>query len=860
MAAARQFGGLSWVICSLLVLFGWCGWLAAAPYSGGDGTSNKPYLLSTPADLAALANTQADWGKCFTLTVDLDMQSTALAKPIGSKPAPFTGVFDGARHAIKGLVVNNTTGSSDPLGLFGVLGSPGLVERLRFIAPSVRSNGTAGIGVLAGLTIKGATVQQCSVEQATISASSSDLAGGLIGDNGGTVRECCAAGTINALGLAGGLLGRSTGVVENCAATASITTTKVGTGTAGGGLAGASIGCAFAFCLATSPNVTSQRPAGLVGYADANTVFNKCVCNKVAPKAVENWAADAPGFAWCEDPNNLKASTYFTTLGWDLKTVWVMDASGVLRLRWMNTGPTAAIRELSGTILADPATKLAKVALDGTASGDPDGGSLRYKWQCLTADGGPTSILIDSVANPSVTLPVGEYKIQLTVSNGLVDSTPVSMTITVALAAVNGQPTAFIKGPTDVVRADPATGLARITLDGSQSSDPDKDSLKYNWQCLTSDGVPTGITIDAVVTPSLSLRPGVYRIELRVNDGQADSAPSSFTVTVAAPNTAPTAVARGPSGPVRPDATTGLAKIALDGSQSTDPEKDALTYTWRCLTAAGSPLGIAVDPVCNPTLSLRAGQYRIELTVSDGTTASTPSAVSVTVNTQPTAEAGGPVQVSDDGTGKCEVKLDGSKSFDPEAGKGQTLVYSWTCSTANPGTASGPTPSLVFPVGVHTVTLTVNDGVESSGDTTQVTVSPGVPAMKVAASPSTIGLAGTVPDVKFYLLLPTGKGVADVDTQAPIYLDSSGATISLTRDEAYSHKTRTVVAGTDRQKLLGLVGTAVGSRSVKVRVRLKTGETAFASLSLNITAGSGPSQSQVNADRAYYYLDTKTWK
>ncbi len=104
MIGARQFRGATSFIFRVLILWGGCGVLTAGPYSGGDGTSNTPYLLSTPADLLALVDTSADWDKWFMLTADLDLQSTSVPKPIGVKPLPFTGVFDGARHSLKGLV------------------------------------------------------------------------------------------------------------------------------------------------------------------------------------------------------------------------------------------------------------------------------------------------------------------------------------------------------------------------------------------------------------------------------------------------------------------------------------------------------------------------------------------------------------------------------------------------------------------------------------------------------------------------------------------------------------------------------------------------------------------------------------
>ncbi|MCL5279353.1 MAG: hypothetical protein M1376_05565, partial [Planctomycetes bacterium] len=638
MIWTRQLRGFSWMVLALVIPCSWCDPLAAAPYSGGDGTAQTPYLLSTAEDVATLAATQADWDKWFILTGDIDLKSTPLAKPIGSRPAPFTGVFDGGRHSIRGLTVNDTTVLNAPFGLFGVVGLPGVIERLRLIAPSIQAIGSGSTGALVGEVAKGATIQQCSVEGGSVSTPASNTVGGLVGDNGGTIRECFSTTSVTALGLAGALLGRNTGLAENCSAAAAVTTLKVGTGTAAAGLSGADVGGTIRFCLALSPSLTGARAGGLVGYASPTTTIINSICNKVAARAVENWPADVPGSAWTEDQSNLTSSAFFTAQGWDLRGVWFMDAGGSLRLRWVSSGLTAVVKGPSDTVQPDPGTGLARITLDGTESNDPDGNKLQYNWKCLTSGGEPTGIAIEPVANPTVNLPAGTYRIELTVNNGQADSAPATLTFTVGSATSKGLPTALIQGPTGVVRPDPATGLAQITLDGSSSTDPDKKSLQYDWKCLTASGGATGITIPPMASPTLSLRSGSYRIELTVSNGAVNSAPAALAVSV---NAAPTAAIKAPNGSVAPDAATGLARIVLDGSGSSDPDKDALQYRWQCLTSSGGATGVAIDPVANPVVNLRAGTYRIELTVNDGAGDSAPSAVTLTVggrvNTPPTA-------------------------------------------------------------------------------------------------------------------------------------------------------------------------------------------------------------------------------
>jgi len=121
-------------------------------------------------------------------------------------------------------------------------------------------------------------------------------------------------------------------------------------------------------------------------------------------------------------------------IGWDFvgevvngtEDIWaVLFADDYPRLRWENNLPVAdagddreAYAWLDG---------FAEVTLDGSGSKDFDSYDLSYHWSwqidsfIYQADG----------VNPTITLPVGEHTIELTVNDGIDDSQPDSIVITV---------------------------------------------------------------------------------------------------------------------------------------------------------------------------------------------------------------------------------------------------------------------------------------------------------------------------------------------------------------------------------------------------------------------------------------------
>lgn len=172
-----------------------------------------------------------------------------------------------------------------------------------------------------------------------------------------------------------------------------------------------------------------------------------------------------------------------------------------------------------------------------------------------------------------------------------------------------------------------------VTLDGSNSWDQDGDSLTYSWT-LTS--IPTGST--ATLTNSATVSPffavdvaGAYVISLTVNDGTIDSAPDEVTISTI--NVAPIADAGDNQSVVVGD------MVFLDGNGSSDPDGDALTYSWS-FTSVPSGSSAAFDDNTSITPDFipdTSGTYEVSLIVNDGTVDSVPDTMSVSAVTQQTA-------------------------------------------------------------------------------------------------------------------------------------------------------------------------------------------------------------------------------
>jgi hypothetical protein len=208
----------------------------------------------------------------------------------------------------------------------------------------------------------------------------------------------------------------------------------------------------------------------------------------------------------------------------------------------------------------------------------------------------------------------------------------------------------------------------RIKLDGSGSQDPDDPSrtkkLEYLWRTLNGGQLTDTI---AVVTYFITDSSGKYVVALTVSDDSSKSQPALSTITIKKVLNVPTAAIR-----VSPaDSTLTGVPITLDGSLSTDPNNDPLTFKWQSLDG-----GSIADSTARITtfVAAKAGVYVISLSVSDGVNTSVRALATVTVKELENHPPFVIVKADTIVDKNSWAKLDASASRDPE---GESIRFAW---------------------------------------------------------------------------------------------------------------------------------------------------------------------------------------
>ncbi len=179
-------------------------------FSGGSGTPDDPYEISTCQNLQNMEN---DMSAHYELINNVNCSGFSYSS-VGQGTYRFEGVLNGQGYAVENLEINE--GESSYVGLIGYLDNTGELKNIGLI--NVDITGDYHVGSLVGFN-QGSVTSSFS----TGSVTGGDNAGGLVGFNQGSVSSSFSTGSVSGDGDVGGFIGYHAGSVSSSYSTGSVT-------------------------------------------------------------------------------------------------------------------------------------------------------------------------------------------------------------------------------------------------------------------------------------------------------------------------------------------------------------------------------------------------------------------------------------------------------------------------------------------------------------------------------------------------------------------------------------------------------------------------------------------------------------
>jgi hypothetical protein len=493
-----------------------------ALFAGGSGTPEDPYQIST---CEHLQNINTDLSAHYVLVDDVDCSATQeWNEGAGFVPLiVFSGTIDGNGYKITDLFINRP--ASD-IALFGRVEPSGEISDIAL--ENVDISGNSNTGALVG-TNKGSIADSyatgsvrgrrpsgglvgfnhlgsVSNSYAAVSVSSyaMDLyIGGLVGQNYyGSISESYATGSVSGYGDIGGLVGGNHGgSVSDSYATGSVSGKAVC-----GGLVGENSG-PISNSYSTGPvSCTGWLIGGLVGYSWGT------VSGGYWDTETSGQSSSAGG----EGKTTAEMKQQATFVDWDFMYIWnIQETITYPYLRWENTPPAA---EAGGPYSADEGSS---IAFDASASTDPNGDDLQYRWD-FDSDG-----IWDTEysSDPTATYTWNDDH-EGTATVEVFDGAE-SATDTASVTVNNVAPSMLsIEAPVDPVQIGTPVDVT------GHFSDPGDDShtATINWGDDTE--TPGDVENGEVAGSNIYESPGVYVITITVTDDDEGSGSMEYRYVV----------------------------------------------------------------------------------------------------------------------------------------------------------------------------------------------------------------------------------------------------------------------------------------------------------------------------------------
>ncbi len=385
------------------------------------------------------------------------------------------------------------------------------------------------------------------------------------------------------------------------------------------------------------------------------------------------------------------------------------EAEVVINARKLLVSPTA-----SATYTPQRGDAPLTVSFDGSGSSDPDGTIQSYEW--IFTDG---EILTGETAQ-RVFDRAGQYRFSLKVTDddGLTHQT---QEFVINVSEPN-RPPVMVGDQTFEVKENKVMDIAL-----SGATDPDGNLLTYEIVNAPSSGTLTDCLggtndLNCVYTPESDFT-GTVIFSYKANDGRRDSETVSMvTLNVISYNKRPIANAGSDE-----NALSGTM-VTLDGSLSSDPESQPLTYSW---TLSDKPLlsraQLANPNSVNPNFIVdKNGTYTVRLIVNDGKLNSPPDEVEITVtretNTPPVLDSITTPQNIPIGT-ELRFTISGSDADTQDEIRFLSPNLPANASL-NGGTGEFRFKPVLSQVGPHTVTFQVTDGKDITSQGVMLIVQP----------------------------------------------------------------------------------------------------------------------------------------
>jgi len=258
-------------------------------------------------------------------------------------------------------------------------------------------------------------------------------------------------------------------------------------------------------------------------------------------------------------------------------------------------------------------------------------------------------------------------------------------------------------GPDQQVNTDEMVYLNGTTTENVTSI------IQVTWDFGDNTTAVNGTSPDLLNATHVYTTAGVYNATLTVKfNSELNKTETASAIITVTENQSPIANA-GLDQTVEQTGPEG-ANVTLDGSGSSDPDNDTLSYFWNW--TGGSASGV------NPTVMLPPGMTNITLTVDNGEFNATDTVIITVVDSEPPyVNAGEDMTVEAVAPDGAEVMLEGEATDDVDI----DLDYVWSEGDIVLGTDANLTVTLSL--GTHVLTLNATDDSGNTGtDTVNVEV------------------------------------------------------------------------------------------------------------------------------------------